>query len=77
MPPQVQSGYGTEVILDLIPYELGGTVDLVHSPEGVRAVASHQLDQSQLGRSKWTLRPCAQWRPHRNRIPDANGKGGL
>jgi two-component sensor histidine kinase len=33
--PQVQSGYGTSVIRDLIPYELGGTVDLVHSPEGV------------------------------------------
>jgi hypothetical protein len=27
---------GTSVIRDLIPYELGGTVDLVHAPEGVR-----------------------------------------
>jgi PAS domain S-box-containing protein len=33
--PQTRSGYGTSVILDLIPYELGGTVDLVHAPEGV------------------------------------------
>ena len=36
VPPQTHSGYGTEVIRDLIPYELGGTVDLVHAPEGVR-----------------------------------------
>ena len=34
--PQTRSGYGTSVIRDLIPYELGGTVDLVHAPEGVR-----------------------------------------
>ena len=33
--PQTRSGYGTSVIRDLIPYELGGTVDLVHAPEGV------------------------------------------
>ena len=31
-----KSGYGTSVICDLIPYELGGTVDLVFAPEGVR-----------------------------------------
>ena len=34
--PQARSGYGTSVIRDLIPYELGGAVDLVHAPEGVR-----------------------------------------
>jgi PAS domain S-box-containing protein len=34
-PPQ-RSGYGMEVIRDLIPYELGGTVDLVFAPGGVR-----------------------------------------
>jgi two-component sensor histidine kinase len=34
--PQTRSGYGTSVIRDLVPYELGGTVDLVHAPEGVR-----------------------------------------
>jgi hypothetical protein len=34
--PATRSGYGTSVICDLIPYELGGTVDLVHAPEGVR-----------------------------------------
>ena len=31
-----KSGYGTSVICDLIPYELGGTVDLVLASEGVR-----------------------------------------
>ncbi len=31
----VESGYGTSLIRDLIPYELGGTVDLAFKPEGV------------------------------------------
>jgi PAS domain S-box-containing protein len=31
-----RSGYGTSVICDLIPYELGGTVDVVHAREGLR-----------------------------------------
>jgi PAS domain S-box-containing protein len=30
-----KSGYGTSVIRDLIPYELGGSVDYVLAPEGV------------------------------------------
>jgi len=37
-PPVVapsQKGYGTDLICDLIPHELGGTVDLAFSPEGV------------------------------------------
>ena len=34
--PQSRPGYGTSVICDLIPYELGGTVDLAYAPEGVR-----------------------------------------
>jgi PAS domain S-box-containing protein len=38
-PPVValgKSGYGTSTIRDLIPYEFGGTVDLVLAPEGVQ-----------------------------------------
>ena len=38
-PPVVAAGkpsYGTSTIRDLIPYEFGGTVDLVLAPEGVR-----------------------------------------
>jgi PAS domain S-box-containing protein len=34
--PTTRLGYGTSVIRDLIPYELGGTVDLTLAPEGVR-----------------------------------------
>jgi PAS domain S-box-containing protein len=34
--PPTRSGFGTSIICDLIPYELGGTVELVHAPEGVR-----------------------------------------
>ena len=38
-PPVVapgESSYGTSTIHDLIPYEFGGTVNLVLAPEGVR-----------------------------------------
>jgi PAS domain S-box-containing protein len=38
-PPVVavgESNYGTSTIRDLVPYEFGGTVDLVLAPEGVR-----------------------------------------
>jgi len=38
-PPVVtpkRSGYGTSVIRNLIPYEIGGTVNLVFAPQGVR-----------------------------------------
>src|SRR5262249_8018275 len=31
-----QSGYGTGIIRDLIPFELGGKVDLVFASEGIR-----------------------------------------
>jgi PAS domain S-box-containing protein len=34
--PPGASGYGTSIIRDLIPYEFGGTVDLVFAPQGVR-----------------------------------------
>ena len=34
--PQARSGYGTSVIRNLVPYELGGRVDIVHAPDGVR-----------------------------------------
>jgi Family of unknown function (DUF6494) len=30
----VQSGYGSSLIRDLIPHELGGTIDLIFPPEG-------------------------------------------
>ena len=46
-PPVValgKSSYGTSTIRDLIPYELGGTVDLVPAPEGVRCRVELPVD---------------------------------
>jgi two-component sensor histidine kinase len=34
--PQIHSGYGTSVIRDMIPYSLGGAVNLIHARDGVR-----------------------------------------
>ena len=36
VPTLISPNYGTSVIKDLIPYELGGVVDLVFAPKGVR-----------------------------------------
>jgi PAS domain S-box-containing protein len=36
VPPCNRSGYGTSVIRELLPYELGGKVDFRFAPEGVR-----------------------------------------
>jgi two-component sensor histidine kinase len=36
IPVPSRSGYGTSVIRDLVPYELGGTADLEFAPEGLR-----------------------------------------
>ena len=44
--PSVQLGYGTSLIRDLIPHELGGTVDLVMGPDGVRCTIVIPLDRA-------------------------------
>jgi two-component sensor histidine kinase len=36
IPAQTHSGYGTSLIRELVPHELGGTVDLVFASGGVR-----------------------------------------
>jgi two-component sensor histidine kinase len=36
LTPPAETGYGTHVIRDIIPYELGGVVDFVLAPEGAR-----------------------------------------
>jgi PAS domain S-box-containing protein len=36
IPPPSRSGYGTSIIRELIPFELGGAVDLCFAPEGTR-----------------------------------------
>ena len=49
--PQSGCGYGTSVIRDLIPHELGGAVELVHSREGVHCkleIPAHWIADSNL-----------------------------
>jgi two-component sensor histidine kinase len=44
-----RSGFGTSIVRELVPYELGGTVDLMHPPEGVRCrlqIPAHWLSAS-------------------------------
>ena len=45
----VKAGYGTSVVRDLIPYELGGTIDHVLAPEGVRCQMEISLAQLCVG----------------------------
>jgi PAS domain S-box-containing protein len=47
--PPTRSGFGISVVRELIPYELGGTADLVHLPAGVRCkleIPAHWLSAS-------------------------------
>ncbi len=56
---QSRCGYGSSVIRDLIPYELGGTIELVHSLEGVRCnleIPAHWIVDN-LGRSQSKCQP--------------------
>jgi two-component sensor histidine kinase len=50
-----RSGYGTSIIRDLIPYELGGVVDLKLAPEGVRCRL--EIPASWLSRADRSRRP--------------------
>jgi PAS domain S-box-containing protein len=43
---EVQPGYGTRLIRDLVPYELGGTVDLQFAAEGVNCKIEFPLKQA-------------------------------
>jgi len=43
----IRSGYGTTLIRDLIPHELGGTVDLILAPEGVCCKIAIPLEPGQ------------------------------
>jgi len=43
----IRSGFGTSVVRELVPYELGGTANLMHLPEGVRCelqIPAHWLN---------------------------------
>jgi two-component sensor histidine kinase len=46
--PPTKSSYGTQVVRELVPYELGGTVDLLLAPEGVRC--RMEIPLARLGR---------------------------
>jgi two-component sensor histidine kinase len=53
--PKTQVGYGTTLIRDLIPHELGGTVDLVFASDGVNCriefpVYERELPTGDIGR---------------------------
>ena len=43
----VLSGYGTTLIRNLVPHELGGTVDLVLAPDGVSCRIEFPLNRSE------------------------------
>jgi two-component sensor histidine kinase len=60
------SGYGSSVITELVPYELGGTARLVFSPEGVRC----QL----VIPAKWLARPVTKSSRTRNGAAGHEGK---
>jgi two-component sensor histidine kinase len=45
--PPARSGFGTGIVRELIPYELGGTVDLMYLPEGAHCklkIPAHWLN---------------------------------
>jgi two-component sensor histidine kinase len=44
VPPR-KSGYGMDVVRELVPYELGGTIDHVLAPEGARCQIEIPLAQ--------------------------------
>jgi two-component sensor histidine kinase len=49
----IQPGYGTSLIRELIPHELGGTVDLVFAAEGTNCRIEGTLKNSHLD---WPVR---------------------
>jgi two-component sensor histidine kinase len=57
--PPTRSGFGISVMRELIPYELGGTVDLMHLPEGVHCkleIPADWISPSISTRGTWNRR---------------------
>jgi hypothetical protein len=52
-----KSSYGMNVVRELIPYELGGTVDYVLSPEGVQCQIDIPLNRLSGGSLRNNLHP--------------------
>jgi two-component sensor histidine kinase len=51
--PSIQSSYGTGLIRNLIPHELGGDVDLVFAPDGVCCTIDIPLKQAERSGGKF------------------------
>jgi two-component sensor histidine kinase len=64
-------GYGTSVISDLIPYELGGMVDIAYATDGVRCRIELPLEQAS-GHN----RPTSLTGSRSDRYDDDRVKGG-
>ncbi|HEX5997798.1 MAG TPA: HWE histidine kinase domain-containing protein, partial [Hyphomicrobiaceae bacterium] len=60
VPPPQRSGYGTEVIRGLIPYELGGSVELAFEPEGVRCVLTIPAAEKKKSQDRNELPPSIE-----------------
>src|SRR5262245_7867702 len=56
---EVKPGYGTRLIRELVPYELGGTVDLVFAPEGVSCRIEFPLPGSETVITEYMTSPSA------------------
>ena len=54
---EVKPGYGTRLIRELVPYELGGTVDLVFAPEGVSCRIEFPLRMSETAITEYMSSP--------------------
>jgi PAS domain S-box-containing protein len=46
VPSKIEAGYGTDLIRNLIPHELGGVVDLVFAEEGVNCRIEIRIEQA-------------------------------
>jgi two-component sensor histidine kinase len=53
-----RSGFGTSAVRELIPYELGGAVDLIYLPEGVRCKMEIPAHWLSAGNGQGTLGPA-------------------
>jgi PAS domain S-box-containing protein len=54
--PPTRSGFGASIVRELIPYELGGVVDLMYLPEGVRCKMQIPAHWMSAGNGEETLR---------------------
>ena len=60
MDARGKSNYGSSVITDLVPYELGGTADLVFAPDGVAAASMFPANGYERAVNGLASRPCWQ-----------------